>query len=247
MKIINKIDKNKPQGIHKMKSSYFVNASLILAMMSPVIANSAIVHIGSGQTVDFFYDDTDPGTAAYGTMQISGDTIFATPSTFETIALNGIGETTFTNTGSVFVIAKDGYSFSGVDIIEGGTYNTTGNGTVDVTSSIRVMDSNNIFTQETSFLNISDLTALGAHSWEGRLNYDMTTGMWDSTNSIQLTLSTLLSATSPDTGSSAIINQTLTGSSLGMSITTVIPVPAAAWLFASGLIGLAGFARRKKA
>ena len=28
--------------------------------------------------------------------------------------------------------------------------------------------------------------------------------------------------------------------------TSVVPVPAAAWLFASGLIGLAGIARRKK-
>jgi len=30
-------------------------------------------------------------------------------------------------------------------------------------------------------------------------------------------------------------------------ITTPVPVPAAAWLFGSGLLGLIGFARRKKA
>gem|GEM_PF-1592814 len=230
-----------------MKSSYFVNASFILAMLSPVIANSAIVHLGTGDTVDFFYDDEDVGTLAYGTMQISGDTIFATPSSFETSALNGAGTTLFSNTGSVFVVAKDGYSFSGVDILEGGTYNTTGNGTVDVTSSIRVMDSNNILIQETNFLDITDLTAAGAHSWQGALSYDLTTSMWDNTSSIQLTLNTLLYATSPDAGSTATINQTLTGSSMGMSISTVVPVPAAAWLFGSGLIGLIGFARRKKA
>ncbi|MCW8934235.1 MAG: VPLPA-CTERM sorting domain-containing protein [Gammaproteobacteria bacterium] len=230
-----------------MKSSYFVKTSLILAMLSPAIANSAIVHIGSGNTVDFYYDDADTGTLAYGTMQISGDTIFATPSTFEASALNGDGTTLFSNTGSVFVTAKDGYSFSSVGIIEGGTYNTTGNGTVDVSSSIRVMDSDNIFTQQTSYLNITDLSIPGENSWQGELSYDMTTGMWDSTNSIQLTLSTLLYATSPDAGSTATINQTLTGSSLGMSVTTVIPVPAAVWLFGSGLIGLAGIARRKKA
>lgn len=230
-----------------MKSSYFVNASLLLAMLSPTIANSAIVHIGSGDTVDFYYDDEDPGTMAFGTMQISGDTIFATPSTFQTTALNGVGTTSFSNTGSVIVMAKDGFSFSSVDILEGGTYNTTGNGTVDVTSSIRVMDSDFIPRQETNFLNISDLTASGANSWEGDFSYDMTTGMWDSTNSIQLTLSTMLTAVSPDAGSIATINQTLAGSSMGMSISTVVPVPAAAWLFFSGLVGLAGFARRKTA
>lgn len=216
-------------------------------MLSPTIANSAIVHIGSGDTVDFYYDDEDPGTMAFGTMQISGDTIFATPSTFQTTALNGVGTTSFSNTGSVIVMAKDGFSFSSVDILEGGTYNTTGNGTVDVTSSIRVMDSDFIPRQETNFLNISDLTASGANSWEGDFSYDMTTGMWDSTNSIQLTLSTMLTAVSPDAGSIATINQTLAGSSMGMSISTVVPVPAAAWLFFSGLVGLAGFARRKTA
>ncbi|MCW9014220.1 MAG: VPLPA-CTERM sorting domain-containing protein [Gammaproteobacteria bacterium] len=35
--------------------------------------------------------------------------------------------------------------------------------------------------------------------------------------------------------------------SFTMSATTVVPVPAAAWLFGSGLIGLIGVARRKKA
>jgi len=38
------------------------------------------------------------------------------------------------------------------------------------------------------------------------------------------------------------------GSVLSIDATpTVVPVPAAVWLFGSGLIGLAGFARRKKA
>jgi len=33
----------------------------------------------------------------------------------------------------------------------------------------------------------------------------------------------------------------------GIVATSTVPIPAAAWLFASGLIGLVGFARRKKA
>ena len=32
-----------------------------------------------------------------------------------------------------------------------------------------------------------------------------------------------------------------------LSATTVVPVPATVWLFGSGLIGLIGLARRKKA
>ena len=168
-----------------MKKLSFVGSAFALALLTSTVANSAIVHVGTGNTVDFYYDDADPGTLAYGTLQISGDTIYATPSTFEAIAVNGDGTSTFTNTGSVYVVAKSGYTFAGVDILEGGNYDTTGNGSVEVTSLLRVMESDNIFTQETNNLIITDLTAPGANNWEGTLSYDMTTGMWDSTNAFQ--------------------------------------------------------------
>jgi len=219
------------------------SAIFAIALLSPSIANSAIVLVGSGNTVDFYYDDADQGTLDYGTLQIAGDTIFATPS-FGVSAANGEGTNIFQNIGSVFVVAKDGYSFSSIDILESGTYQTTGNGSVDLTASLQVIDSDNIFTNATNFLDISDLTLSGANVWDASLGYDMTTAMWDSTNSIQLTLTNTLFAISPDANSTAVINQTLAGSSMGMSINT-IPVPAALWLFGSGLIGLAGIARRK--
>ena len=43
------------------------------------------------------------------------------------------------------------------------------------------------------------------------------------------------------------INSTLYGSYLVRESITVVPLPSALWIFASGLIGLVGFARRKKA
>ena len=230
-----------------MNKSILTYATLLLTLLAPISANSAIVHLDSGDTVDFWYDDADAGTLAYGTLEVRGDSIFATPTTFETSALNGQGETLFTNTGSVIVVAKDGYSFTGVDILEGGTYNTTGSGSVNVVSSLQVLDSNNFFNYETSFLNVSDLAAPGANTWQASLSYDMTTARWNTTNSIELTLNNWLYATSPedDPTSTAVINKTLTGSSIGMSIST-IPVPAAVWLFGSGLIALVGFARKRK-
>lgn len=227
----------------------FLNNKTIIAgalLLLSSASQAAIVHLGSGNTVDFYYDNADAGTLAYGALQISGDTIYATPTTFEASALNGEGTNLFSNTGSVIVVAKDGYSFAAVDILEGGTYSTSGNGTVDIESSIRVMDSDNIFTQETNFLNISDLSAGGLNTWQGSYSYDMATAMWDNTSSIELTLTNWLYATSPDADSTAVINKTLTGSSIGMSITTVVPVPATVWLFGSGMIALFGFARKRK-
>ena len=220
-----------------------ISAAFAMALMSPVVANSAIVLAGSGTTVDFWYDNEDQNTLDFGTLQVTGDTIFATP-TFSISAANGVGTKIFQSIGSIFVTAKDGYSFSSIDVIEGGTYQTTGNGTVDATGTLRVLNSTNPFSFETSNLNMTDLTLPGVNSWQGDLSYDMSTAMWDNVNSIQLTLTTTLFATSPDGDSTAVINQTLAGSSMGVSINT-IPVPAAVWLFGSGLISLAGIARRK--
>ena len=219
-----------------------IGLSISITLLSPAV-NAAMVLAGSGNTVDFYYDDTDQGTLDYGTLQVAGDTIFATPS-FGVSAANAEGTNIFQNIGSIFVVAKDGYSFSSVDIFESGTYQTTGNGSVNLTGSLQILDSGSPSTNVTNFLDISDLTLPGANVWDASFGYDMTTAMWDNTNSIQLTLTNTLFATSPDMGSTAVINQTLAGSSMGMSINT-IPVPAALWLFGSGLIGLAGIARRR--
>lgn len=229
-----------------MKKLSFVGSAFALTLLTSTIANSAIVLIDAGDTVDFYYDDTDPGTLAYGALQVSGDTIFATPTTFEASALNGEGTNIFTNTGSVIVVAHEGYRFSGVSIQEGGTYNTTGNGSVDVVSSVKVVDTDFFLRNATNFLDISDLSVTGANTWSGEGGHYLGTSMWDSTTSIEVILTNWLYATSPDGDSTALINKTLAGSSIGMSISTVVPIPAAVWLFGSGLIGLIGVARRKK-
>ena len=50
------------------------------------------------------------------------------------------------------------------------------------------------------------------------------------------------------TGAAAFVGGTGSTASLeGMAFVTAVPIPATAWLFGSGLIGLVGMARRKKA
>ncbi|MEW8521368.1 MAG: VPLPA-CTERM sorting domain-containing protein, partial [Candidatus Thiodiazotropha sp.] len=48
-----------------------------------------------------------------------------------------------------------------------------------------------------------------------------------------------------EVASNAIGNQTLVISNLRLSNIVPVPIPAAAWLFVSGLLGLFGFNRRK--
>lgn len=230
-----------------MNKIKLVSTALALSLMTPLSASAALVLIGSGNTVDFYYDDTDDGTAEYGLLQVVGDTVYATPS-FEVSSTNDEGTVIDPNIGSVYVVAHEGYSFASVDLIESGTYSTSGNGTVNIEGNLQVLDSNDPFTfDNTNPLSFSDLSASGINSWQGSLSYDMTTAMWSDTSAIQLTLTNILYATSTDAGSTAYINQTLTGSNMGMEISTVIPVPAAVWLFTSGLIGLAGVARHRRA
>ena len=48
-------------------------------------------------------------------------------------------------------------------------------------------------------------------------------------------------------GDSLLYNAPSPWQSTGIGIASVVPIPAAAWLFGSGLLGLVGMARRKKA
>ncbi|MDH5473005.1 MAG: hypothetical protein OEY87_06030 [Gammaproteobacteria bacterium] len=229
-----------------MSKSTLPYTALSLALLAPISANAAIIHL-SGDTVDFFYDDASPEMIAYGSLYVLGDTIFATPSGFKAESTNGAGTDIFSASGTIQVTAKSGYSFQGINIVEGGTYTTTGNGSVDVQSALRVMEWGNLFKMDTQNLTISDLSATGTNPWQGTVNYDMTTAMWNDVNHVGLTLTNRLYATSPDLLSTASIDKTLAGASIGVEIsTTVIPVPAAIWLFGSGFIALFGFARKRK-
>ncbi len=82
----------------------------------------------------------------------------------------------------------------------------------------------------------------------GNIQFDMTSGASDD-NVIDLSGYAGLTSTYGDFSKVGIGGQDLVGGSMGFDLDAVgisaVPVPAAAWLFASGLMGLAGVARRK--
>lgn len=207
-----------------------------------------------GATVCFVYNpaDIDP---IYGTLNVSGDNIFVTPTNFKAQSNNTDGLVTVSGTGTIQVIAQPGYVLDGINVGELGDYNMTGSSTsVDVDGWLRVFDWSDpspIFgTDETTNLTITgDLTIQDGnnHNWSGSGVFDLTTPLWDGRDHVGLTLQNTLKATSTISGDGALIQKKAIGSEITVSVdTSVIPVPAALWLFGSGLIGLVAVARRKQ-
>ncbi|NOQ88375.1 MAG: hypothetical protein GQ550_05570 [Gammaproteobacteria bacterium] len=216
---------------------------------------AAIVQI-SGNTVDFVYD-TDLIDSLFGTLSVSGDSIFATPIDFKASSTNGVGVNTGTAIdlinaiGTIQVVVKDGYSFTGISVGEGGKYNITGGGSVSVDASLRLFDWDYpapVFgTEEKVVLTSTTIFTTNDgndHQWTASGGFDMTTPLWDGVTHVGLTLDNTLRAIS-GSGDSAFIDKSAVGA-VGFTIeTAVIPVPAAIWLFGSGLLGLMGVARKR--
>jgi len=233
----------------------------ILPLVLSTSVNAALVQV-AGDTVDFIYD-TDTINPLYGSLQVVGDTIFALPTNLGAASTDGVAVNTTGSSidfvqaiGTIQIVVHDGYSFDGINVSERGNYNISngGPGIVDIDASLRVFDWNNAApitgTEDTTnLISTNDFTLNDGinHEWTASGGFDLTTTLWNDVNHLGLTLDNTFTASS-SAGNYSWINSNAVAGSFGVSIaTTVIPVPAAVWLFGSGLIGLAGFARRKKA
>ncbi len=225
-------------------SRTLLSSVFLMSATLSVNAVAAIVHL-SGNTVDFFYDDSQPGMAAFGTLTAVGDSISATPTNFLATAQDGANDS-FSVTGTVTVVAKPGYSFNLVQVAEQGDYTLAGSGaSVAFSGTLDVSDSNNVSTTiSTPLASASDFTLPGTNPWAGSASTDLSTAMWNGVTSIDLTLATLLNATTLASGELATIQNKLTAGGLVTIVTTPVPLPASIWLFGTGLALLLGKARR---
>lgn len=215
-------------------------ASLLMASLP---ASAAML---SGTTVNFYYDENDPSMALFGDLHVVNDSIYASPNGLRAESNNG-GSNLLNIIGSVQVVAKQGYSLSGIRFVQDGDYEIFGAGaSVNVTGSLTVesLNSNPVSATNTlqlaGDLNQSNLTT----TWTTFTSMDLTTPQWNGVNSIELSLDSILTATTTNNGDSAWIQSKFVGSLVEIE-TTVIPVPAAAWLFGTGLLTLLGLARKR--
>lgn len=205
--------------------------------------------IGVGDSVIFRYAGTSSSMGLFGTLEVIGDSIVAFPTAFRAES-NTATQAGINDNGSVQVIAKSGYQFDSVTIVERGAYNMTGADSVVTASSfMEVMDWNNqisgAYDGTALTLNgpLNNRTGVDA-AWRLRGTVDMTGSMWDGVDSIRLDLVNTLTATG--NSGTAWIEKLSSGAGLDVSIlTTPVPVPAALWLFGTGLLGLLGMAKRR--
>ena len=250
---------NKLLGLD-FKQLLLIASSSVVVSVSPV-SNADLFDcvtepgycIGEGDTVIFKFAGTTSSIGLFGTVEVIGDSIVSFPTDFRAESVDGAGTILESDNGTVQVIAKSGYQIDGINVLERGDYLMTGaNASIDVDGWSSIFDWNNLLDGPSITQNLSitgDLTIIDSeiHTWEGVTSFDLTGSGWDDVNHIGLQLQNNLSAYTFADGETAWIEKKITGGSIDLSIaTTVIPVPAAAWLFGSGLLGLVGVARRKK-
>jgi len=212
--------------------------------------NAAIVTL-NGTDVSFTYDDS----TAFGTANVVNNSIFFQPTNFIAESLNGAGAVSLRETLIIDVQATSaGYNMSSFLLAEQGDYELTGAGS-SVSASGRlgvtsITSTCGLFLpcNDASIFNVAntDLDTIGTlTAWSGSTSVNLADTIgWGSDSSVQLSLQNNLLATTLNDGESAMIQKKF--GAIGITVNPV-PVPAALWLFGSGLIGLAAFAKRKKA
>ena len=224
-----------------MKLLRAVGSISVLALCS-LSANAAIVTL-YGDDVSFTFDDS----TLYGTGIVVGNSIFFQPTNFKAESNNGEGTVTAATTLNITVEATTAnYTITDAIFAETGDYQLS-SGDTSVSASGRLQltsqtTSCGIFPcTDAEIFNVAGLDTVGATTdWTGGTSISLadTVGWVEDTKMI-MQIQNNLSATTLNNGESAWIQKKQGG--VGLS---VVPVPAAVWLFGSAL-GMLGWMRRR--
>jgi hypothetical protein len=202
--------------------------------------------------VSFTYDDALLGLYGGSEPLVVGNSLIFQPTNFTAESLNGAGADTANQTLIIDVMATTpGFDITSVIMAEQGDYIRSGIdasvaasmrlGVTSATTGCGLFPCN-----DSTITNIGGLGDTGGATvgWSGSATVDLAdTAGWGSDSAVQVSFQNNLSATTLSNGETASIQKKLGG--VGLYVNQV-PVPAAVWLFGSGLIGLVGVARRKR-
>lgn len=208
------------------------------------LAPAAMVTV-DGDNVRFTYDNS----TLYGTGFVVGDSIFFSPTEFRAESADGAGVAMASTTLNIgiesrrpeFLMTEVALVEQGDYFISGGSASVTADGRLQVNSLTTTCGLIACFDSDT--FNVSGLGTVGALTdWTADTAVTFAdTGGWGSDTSINAQIQNNLSATTLNLGEQASIQKK--AQAIGL---TVVPVPAAVWLFASGLGLLLGWARRRR-
>lgn len=220
-----------------------LSAAALLAFGASGVSQAAVI---MGTDLIFTYDDS----TAFGTANVVGNTIFFNPTTFKAQSENFEGSVSDDATVNITVEVKAGSDFviSGADLSENGDYLLEGDDTsVSLGGQLRAtsltqgpyqifdfIDPNSPLTQR------DQLTAWNA---DAAIDFNDVAG-WGTDTKVILTIENLLNAKSNEQNGNAFIQKKFGG--VGLTVMPEVPLPAAAWLFGSALLGLVGVGRRSR-
>lgn len=224
-----------------------------LAALAPLPASAALVQL-CGPSICYEYDNNpgvNAGITLFGAPTLLGgsDTLEFTPTSFDATAAGAGG---YDNTVAIFQFTRvwttNGGEVASITVSESGDYQILNGGTVNVNLRLQVVDKANDdglppFPEVLNPIvnwNTSTPTGLTAQNWSLSSTVNPAAAFTDLATVVDLQIQNQLQAFTYASGDFAHIFKKLTLT----TTTTVVPLPAAAWLFMPAL-GLLGLCRRR--
>ncbi len=234
---------------------FFVLVALHPSAYAATCVGGTFIQFGINSDFEACYDSAEGGTGLFGVPTLIGSNVIFSPNAFTAESLDGAGTKTTSSTVHIRFATIGNFDFEKFVLFERGDYKLNGaSSSVSVSGQLQVQDLNHFdgFRAE-NITTSSDLTINDNifHNWTANATVDITAGFFNNNPTfVDMVIENQLGTfTQPGTiPSQAFIEKKFAGGSITLTVNPpeTVPVPAAVWLFSSGLLGLFGLAKRKK-